>query len=73
MSTNQKLAEGPMALWQVISYGDDTAAHQAVCYYRARGWPVDVDRFPERDKCEDLIYPFINGFHMAREGEGGTR
>jgi hypothetical protein len=59
------MSEGPMNLWQVICYGADDAAMAALCYFRARGWAVDAQVYPEREECEDRIYSFICGYETA--------
>ena len=55
-----------MNLWQVICYGDNLSAVTALAYYRARGWAVDSQRWPERDECEHMLYAFISGYEAAR-------
>ena len=54
-----------MAEWQRILYGDTDAARAALAYHRERGWPVDLNTFPERTQCEARIYAFIDGYKAA--------
>lgn len=51
--------------WQAIAYGDHPATWAALAYYRERGWPVDANTFPERDRCENRIFAFKAGYAAA--------
>lgn len=66
------MAKKQLALWQEFCYGSDEAARAAFDYYRERGWPVDDDTFPNRDRCEAKLLPFIAGFREALRRMGAA-
>ncbi len=51
--------------WQAILYGDSPETWAALDYYRERGWPVDTNAFPERQRVERLIMAFKAGYRAA--------
>lgn len=51
--------------WQAIAYGDRPETWAALDYYRELGWPVDSNKFPERERVEGRIFAFMSGYREA--------
>lgn len=51
--------------WQALVYGDSIETRAALAYWRERGWPVDQNTFPERDRVCMLMLAFKSGYREA--------
>ena len=51
--------------WQAIAYGDRLETWAALDYFRELGWPVDSNKFPDRERVEVRIFAFMSGYREA--------